>query len=101
STLRSTGFGCCPNAAGANTAMRIRQAKIASERVIVSLVSLNLPLPLGEGRGEGLPPRQTLVLIFSPDQIQTIEGGVSCTLAASLAPHPGPLPRREGESANL
>ena len=61
-----------------------------------AVFSLNLPLSLGEGRGEGLMPSQTRVLVFSPEQIQT-QKAVPCDLANSFRPLTPALFYRERE----
>src|SRR5437667_10051246 len=65
---------------------------------LVTAISVYLPLPLGEGRGEGLGRVQKAFAPFSlPSAPETRRGkdGVSSYLL-HLVPHPIPLPKGEG-----
>src|SRR5258708_34652656 len=55
----------------------------------------SLPLPLGEGWGEGLAMSQSLFVVSSSEHPAKKEKGFFHR--SSLPPHPGPLPKGEGE----
>ena len=56
-----------------------------------------LPLPLGEGRGEGLATKpKTLLSPFLIGADRKEDGGEFSFLFTQLHPHPSPLPKGEG-----